>query len=64
MEKRKHEYDLYVIKSLKTANYLVRAGFDIVVIGKNNKEEGKVTFLFEDTSEFRKALTEYSRKNR
>ena len=64
MENIKHEHNLYIIKSLKTANYLVRAGFDIVVIGKNDKEENKITFLFEDTPEFRKTLTEYSRKNR
>lgn len=53
---------MYIVKTLRLMNYLVRKGFDCKKIEKDRFNADKVVFAFEDCKELRQALDNY--KNR
>ena len=50
---------MYIIKTLRVMNYLVRAGFDCKKIERDRFNNNKVVFAFEDCKELRQALDNY-----
>ena len=50
---------MYIIKTLRVMNYLVRKGFDCKKIEKDRYNDNKVVFAFEDCRELRQALDNY-----
>ncbi|MEY8416338.1 DUF5659 domain-containing protein [Tissierella praeacuta] len=51
----------YVIRSLNMMHYLVRKGFDIQNVSDSNDNPKLKVFLFTDTPELRKAITEFTK---
>lgn len=59
--------NLFAVRSIKTVNYLVRNGHDIVGLEKDKNIRGRKNFLFLNTIEFQECLdrfmeTEYEDK--
>lgn len=53
--------NLYIIKSIRMTNFLIRQGFDLrQVIDDENNPHYKV-FLFEDTQELRNAMSRFKK---
>lgn len=52
---------MYIIRTLRLMNYIVRAGFDCKKIEKDIYNPNKVVFGFEDTRELRQALSNYKK---
>ncbi|WP_338595208.1 DUF5659 domain-containing protein [Clostridium baratii] len=50
---------MYIVKTLRLMNYLVRKGFDCKKIEKDRYNAAKVVFKFEDCKELRQALYNY-----
>lgn len=50
---------MYIAKTLRLMNFLVRNGFDCKKIERDRYNVNKVVFAFEDSIELRKALTDY-----
>jgi ATP-dependent Clp protease adapter protein ClpS len=50
----------YVIRSLKMANFLVRAGFDILKVSDSEQDPNFKVFLFNDSKELRNYITMFT----
>lgn len=50
----------YVVKSLKLANFLVRAGFDIIKVSDSENNSNFKVFLFNDSKELRNYITMFT----
>lgn len=48
---------LYVIKTRRMANDLIKHGFNIKEIDRNRDDRTKDIYLFEDTEELRESIT-------
>ena len=55
------EGKIYIIKTLRMMNYLVRNGFDCKKVKRDKFNTEKVVFCFEDTRELRQALNNYKK---
>ena len=53
---------MYIAKTLRLMNFLVRSGFDCKKIEKDRYNSDKVVFAFEDCREIRQALSKYKSK--
>lgn len=54
--------NIYKVFTRKVAYMLVEKGFNVIGTENNLKKKHLKVYLFEDTLEFRKALTELSKK--
>lgn len=52
---------MYIAKTLRMLNYLVRNGFDCKKIEKDRYNKDKVVFAFVDCAELRQALDNYKK---
>ncbi|EOU1144040.1 hypothetical protein AB8I97_000787 [Clostridium perfringens] len=53
---------MYIVKTLRKMQYLVRNGFDCKKIEKSLKDSERVVFAFEKTDELMKCMREYFRQ--
>ncbi|MCH1962689.1 DUF5659 domain-containing protein [Clostridium perfringens] len=53
---------MYIVKTLRQMQYLVRNGFDCKKIEKSLKDSERVVFAFEKTDELMKCMREYFRQ--
>lgn len=51
---------MYVIKSQKMATYLMSKGFRLIKLQQDRNNPNRNVYLFKDSSELRKAITEYT----
>lgn len=50
---------MYIVKTLRMMNFLVREGFDCIKIKHDLYNPGKVVFAFEDSPKLRSVLHKY-----
>ncbi len=56
---------MYVIKSQSMATFLMTKGFRLIKLQQDRKNPNRNVYLFKDSEELRKAITEYTvNKNR
>lgn len=53
---------MYIVKTLRQMQYLVRNGFDCKKIEKSLKDSERVVFAFEKTDELLECMREYFRQ--
>ncbi|HHD2588183.1 DUF5659 domain-containing protein [Clostridium perfringens] len=53
---------MYIVKTIRQMQYLVRNGFDCKKIEKSLKDSERVVFAFEKTDELMKCMREYFRQ--
>lgn len=53
---------MYIVKTLRQMQYLVRNGFDCKKIEKSLKDSERVVFCFEKTDELLECMREYFRQ--
>ena len=51
----------YVIRSLNMMHYLIRKGFNVQNVSDSNENPELKVFLFTDTPELRKAMSEFTK---
>lgn len=52
--------NFYVIKSLRMMTYLIRQGFNIYKVKDDDKNSYYKVFLFEDSEDLRKAISDFT----
>lgn len=50
----------YTVFSLKLAGYLMQRGFNLIAMGKNEKDPSRNVFFFRDSVELQDAINTYS----
>ncbi|SFQ23331.1 DUF5659 domain-containing protein [Caldicoprobacter faecalis] len=55
-----HQNGYYVIKSMSLACFLIRKGFNLLKVDDSIQDPRKKVFLFEDTPELQRAITEFT----
>lgn len=53
--------NFYVVKSIKMMTYLIREGFNIYKVKDDDKNPHYKVFLFDDSQDLRKAMSEYTK---
>lgn len=53
---------MYVIKTQVLATYLMTKGFRLIKLQEDRNDPNRNVYLFKDSEELRKAITEYSNK--
>ena len=51
---------MYVIKSQSMATYVMSKGFRLIKLQQDRNNPNRNVYLFKDSSELRKAITEYT----
>ena len=51
---------MYVIKTQVLATYLMTKGFRLIKLQEDRKDKNRNVYLFKDSEELRKSITEYS----
>lgn len=56
--------NLYIIRGIRMANYLIRQGCDMIKVADNKDNSNYKIFLFEDTPKLQNAITRYNNANK
>lgn len=59
-----NKINVYIIRSLSMANYLIRNGHDMIKVEDSEKDPKLKVFLFEDTPALRKTMKQFRRSDK